>query len=134
MATLPERGDTNWDTALNGVITEEHNSDGTHIKSKLLSAMEWSPTTYSGEESVTLPNGLVIKFGAQATVSTSGVTTEFETPFDNECITVIICDAASGGKADGSNGSNVMSFNKNGFTADTGDSSITKVNWIAIGY
>jgi len=30
MATLPSTGDTNWGTTLNAVITEEHNSDGTH--------------------------------------------------------------------------------------------------------
>ena len=121
------------DGSLLAAATEAADPDRT-IADKGYVDNKWTPTTYAAEESVTLGNGLIIKFGTQATVSTSGTTTPFGTAFPTACVTVIICDAASGGKGDTVNGSNVKSFDADGFTADAGDAGITKVNWIAIGY
>jgi len=104
------------------------------IKAYVDSASNFTPATYAGEQSVTFPNGFIIKFGSQATVTTGGTTTTFSTAFPTNCISVVIVDAASGGKADTVNGCNVMSFSAAGFTADTGDAGITKVNWVAFGY
>lgn len=66
MADWPANGAENWNTKMKANIDVGHDSDGTHKKSQMLTDMEWSPTTYAGGESVTFPNGLILKQGSEA--------------------------------------------------------------------
>jgi hypothetical protein len=65
MADWPANGDTDWNTKMKANIDVGHDSDGTHKKSQMLTDMEWSPTAYGGEQSITLPNGLIFKQGQE---------------------------------------------------------------------
>jgi len=65
-------GDTDWNTKMLAYLAIGHDTDGTHGKTQMLTDMEWSPTTYAGEESVTFPNGLIMK---QGFIARSGNTT-----------------------------------------------------------
>jgi len=47
----------------------------------------FTPTSYTGGETTTFPNGLIIKFG-QVTLSASGGSVTFGTAFPNACISV----------------------------------------------
>ena len=82
MADWPADGVTNWNTKMKANIDVGHDSDGTHKKSQMLTDMGWSPTAYTGGETVTFPNGLIIKSGwADDTGTTTTVT--FGTAFPN---------------------------------------------------
>lgn len=87
MATKPSTGDTNWGTTLNANIDVGHDSDGTHKKSQMLTDMEWSPTAYAGGESITFPNGLIIKTGEVTTGDNDGTVT-FGTAFPTAIVSV----------------------------------------------
>ena len=52
----------------------------------------FTPSTYAGEESVTLPNGLIMKFGLLTGVSTTGTTFSFGSAFP----TAVISATATG--------------------------------------
>ena len=67
----------------------------------------FTPTSYTGGESMTLPNGLILKFG-QATILSTGGTITFATPFPTACINF---NSEKIG-ADSSNNIGVTSFSK----------------------
>ncbi len=48
----------------------------------------FTPSTYAGEESVTLPNGLIMKFGAITVGSNATATVTFGNAFPNSCLVV----------------------------------------------
>jgi len=52
----------------------------------------FTPSTYAGEESVTLPNGLIMKFGLFSGVTTTGTTFSFDSAFP----TAVISATATG--------------------------------------
>ena len=52
----------------------------------------FTPSTYAGEESVTLPNGLIMKFGLFSGVTTTGTTLSFSSAFP----TAVISATATG--------------------------------------
>jgi len=54
-----------------------------------------TPSTYAGEESVTLPNGLIMKFG-KATGTSGDVTIAYGTPFPNAVLSIILTNIDSG--------------------------------------
>ena len=56
------------------------------------SAQTFVPSTYAGEESVTLPNGLIMKFGSISGVTTTGTTFSFSSAFP----TAVISATATG--------------------------------------
>jgi len=56
------------------------------------SAQTFTPSTYDGEESVTLPNGLIMKFGLLSGVTTTGTTFSFNSAFP----TAVISATATG--------------------------------------
>jgi len=95
MAEWPSNGVTDWNTKMKANIDVGHDADGTHKKTQMLTDMEWSPTTYAGEESVTFPNGLVFKHGVVAQSGT-GATVTFGTAFE----TAIISASGTGFKND----------------------------------
>lgn len=131
--TLAKMADNSIDSDqyVDGSIDTAHIADANITAAKIANL---SPAAYAGGETTTFANGLIIKLGTQATVSTGGTTTSFGTAFPTACITVVVCDAAAGGKSNDNEGANVKSFDADGFTADAGDASITKINWVAFGY
>ena len=77
-------------TVLNAHINVGHDADGTHTKSAMLTDMEWSPTAYIGGESITFPNGLIVKQGSEAVGVGATDTVTFGTAFPTACIRVML--------------------------------------------
>ena len=90
----------------------------------------FTPSTYTGGESVTFPNGLIMKMG-----STSSKTLNFVTPFPGGVVSVTISDQTSYGDTFG-NASFVDSSSASGFTISSGISvaGVGPWFWQAIGY
>jgi len=90
-----------------------------------------SPLSYAGEQSVTLPNGFILKLG-----SISSGTVTFTEPFPNACINAIAC-AGSGGTSDSTTdyGLSVANISKTGFGIYARiPSRLYPYRWLAIGY
>jgi len=85
-------------------------------------------------ESVTLPNGLIIKFGSNDTISTGGTKISFGTAFPTAILSCVATPFESGGLDDNAEGINIKLQEKDGITIDSADVNVDKVNWIAIGY
>ncbi|KKN70122.1 hypothetical protein LCGC14_0434470 [marine sediment metagenome] len=68
MASLPTDGGSEgvWATLYNAFLLVGHSANGTHNQE------DWTPASYTGGESVTFPNGLILK---QGTVSVGTNTT-----------------------------------------------------------
>ena len=83
MAALPVQGgsDGTWGTELNDFLTVGHDSDGTFKKSQMLTDMGWSPTTYAGQQSITFPNGLILKAGYKTFAGSVEHTITFDVAF-----------------------------------------------------
>ena len=62
------------------------------IKAYVDTTTAFTPSTYAGEESVTLPNGLIMKFGLFSGVTTTGTTLSFGSAFP----TAVISATATG--------------------------------------
>lgn len=129
--TLPTvgGGEGAWGTTLNAHINVGHDSDGTHTKSQMLTDMGWSPTSYIGGESVTFPNGLIIK---QGTVARTGATTTvtFATAFPAAGVNGWAC----GGKAQDSFEVQVTAVSTTTMSIFTFNANSTPMRWFAIGY
>jgi hypothetical protein len=82
MPALPSVGGSvgSWGSALNEFLRVGHDAGGTHTKAQMLTDMEWSPTAYAGEQTVTFPNNLKIKTGTVAGV----VNTEKDVEFSDD--------------------------------------------------
>ena len=93
-------------------------------------ASAFVPTTYAGEESVTLPNGLIMKMG-----STSSKTVSYGAAFPTAAVSVTICHRNAFSDSIG-NASFVTSSSASGFTITSGQSVSGTGNWFwqAIGY
>jgi hypothetical protein len=90
-----------------------------------------SPLSYAGGQSVTLPNGFILKFG-----SISSGTVTFAVPFPNACINAIAC-AGSGGASEPTvdYGLSVANISKTGFGIYARiPSRLYPYRWLAIGY
>jgi hypothetical protein len=83
--------------------------------------------TYAGEESITFPNGLIMKFG-QATININGTAIIFATPFPNACINFSSEKIA----ADSSHNIGVTSVSKS--QVDCNPASTGTYLWQAIGH
>jgi len=91
----------------------------------------YSPATYEGGETTTLPNGLIFKMGYKATTSLTGTHT-FNSAFPNGIVTVVMTDRGSEGKYEECI---VTAQNISGFSWSTvAMTDKTGFNWIAIGY
>jgi len=96
------------------------------------SSTTFTPSTYAGEESVTLPNGLIMKMGRTATTSTD-TTITFSTAFPNALISVIGLQEETGNStlttptSIGSTRSTSAVNFRHGSASDF-------INWQAIGY
>ena len=129
--TLPTVGgsENTWGTILNAHINIGHNTDGTHNQE------DWTPTSYAGEESITFPNGLILKQGVEsiAADTTDDVTyaVAFPTAFVNGWATYAESAASLTHPCtiqakSGSETTVVQVTN--------GDDSLHTVRWYAIGY
>lgn len=93
----------------------------------------FTPTSYAGEESITLPNGLVLKFGNTAVAATGG-TISFPVAFDNDCLCVVACSGAD------SDTNTSMGVSTHDYLAASFDYSCANtaaaspLRWFAIGY
>ena len=90
----------------------------------------FTPSTYNGGESVTLPNGLIMKMG-----STSSKTVSYGAAFPTAAVSVTICHQNPFNDNIG-NASFVTSSSASGFTISSGRSVSGTGNWFwqAIGY
>lgn len=81
----------NIDTTPSSPSTKAVTSEGIktyvdNVVSGLVSDSDFSPSTYTGGESVTLPNGLIMKWGTSESISTSSqATITFGTAFPTAC-------------------------------------------------
>ena len=91
------------------------------------------PSTYAGEESVTLPNGLIMKFGYKATVATNDFIS-FSVAFPTVCVNVSATTAEANSTARWP--MKVSSLAVGGFDIKHGNATTTNhgAYWQAIGY
>lgn len=93
----------------------------------------FTPSTYAGEESVTLPNGLIMKFGLHTTtMGTNSIT--FGTAFPSVCINVQYSRQKSTWSAFNENGCVVGTPATTGFNVYIDGSAWGNFYWTAIGY
>ena len=93
----------------------------------------FTPSTYAGEESVTLPNGLIMKFGSQTVGSDSTASVSFSEAFPNSIVQVqltIKTIISLGTDA----GLSATSQTTSGFTIQNGSAGTETISWMAIGY
>ena len=91
------------------------------------------PTSYTGEESVTLPNGLIMKMGISASIGTdSSLTVEFGTDFNAVPITVQLTKYR-GLATSGAGELTVDNVTASEFTIRNGLDAAGQVYWFAIG-
>ena len=136
MANLPTDGGSEglWGALINAFLLVVHNADGTLKKAQALIDLGWSPTSYTGGESVTFPNGLIMKMGSKTFTGGSG-SVSFGTAFPTACksITLTLIDVAGGG-AHIVNLTTTIGNNAAGFSyTSASGSSISSLSWIAMG-
>ena len=132
MADWPVSGDTNWNTKMKANIDIGHDADGTHKKSQMLTDMEWSTTSYAGEESITFPNGLIMKMGTITSIGGGGSqSVTFGTAFPNALTSAVASQVVS----TASEPMIVTAKSITGLTLKNGTgATASNVPWIAIGY
>ncbi len=133
--TLPTDGGSEgaWGGLLNTHIGVGHDADGTHTKSKMLTDMEWSPTTQAGEEYTKFPNGLIIKSGSESvtTGATDTVTFDTTTAFSVAPIVIITNATTTSGTLHAASAHTITTTT---FKIFNSVAATITYNWIAIGY
>jgi hypothetical protein len=115
-------------TANNHAATKAYVDDQINAK---VGSGTMSPLSYTGVESSTFPNGMIIKCGYKVTTATSDTVT-FGTPFPGGITSVVITDRGSVGHFESCI---ITGQNVNGFSWTTyAMTDKTGFNWIAIGY
>ena len=91
MATWPANAETDWNTKMLAFLAIGHDVDGTHNQE------DWTPAAYtglaSGQSSITLPNGAIVKFGQiTAAIPATGAegTLTFSTAYPTTCEAAIL--------------------------------------------
>ena len=93
----------------------------------------FTPSTYAGEESVTLPNGLIMKFGSQSVPGDSTATVSFATNFPGGIVQVqLTIKTAISLSSDAGVTATLQTIS--GFTIQNGASFTETISWMAIGY
>lgn len=94
----------------------------------------FSPTTYAGGESVTLPNGLIMKFGKVSGTGTTEVT--YGTAFPNAVLSIVITniDSGSNNSAGSSNPHIKTGYSTSSFECYINTEADNGTFWQAIGY
>ena len=103
------------------------------IKAYVDTTTAFTPSTYAGEESVTLPNGLIMKFGSKSVSGDSTASVSFSEAFPDSIVqvqltikTIISLSADAGLSA--------TSQTTSGFTIQNGSAGAATISWMAIGY
>ena len=103
------------------------------IKAYVDTTTAFTPSTYAGEESVTLPNGLIMKFGSKSVSGDSTASVSFSEAFPDSIVqvqltikTIISLSADAGLSA--------TSQTTSGFTIQNGSAGTETISWMAIGY
>lgn len=125
MAAWPANGETDWNTKMLAYLAVGHETDGTHNQ------QDWTPSTYAGGKTMTLPNGLIVNWGS-ATVTAGAITVTYSTAFAvaaAECILLTGFKDDTGGNTIG----RVRTTTTAGFTAYI-DTAMSTCYWLAIGY
>ena len=114
-------------------ISGTSGTDGIRFPDGTMQLSGFTPSTHTGEESVTFPNGLIMKFG-NTTVSVSDTIVTFASAFPHACVTVVAC---------GGNPTDTL-WDYALYTSNLSVSSFklrvriparqTPIRWIAIGY
>ncbi len=128
--TLPTVGgsEDTWGTILNAHINVGHSTDGTHNQE------DWTPASYAGEESITLPNGLIMKQGSSSIGVTTTKTITFGAAFSTAVVSVFLqqtgnFDSAVFGPL------TIHSQSTTIFKVRNGNGTSTRTfDWFAIGY
>jgi hypothetical protein len=97
------------------------------------SAQTFVPASYNGEESVTLPNGLIMKFGSKSVPGDGTATVSFVTAFSTAILQVQLTIKTSI-PLNSDAGLSATSQTVNGFTIQNGSYGTETVSWMAIGY
>ena len=104
------------------------------IKAYVDSAPNFTPSSYSGGESVTLPNGLIMKMGLTASVSAdSSLAVSFGSAFPNAVISVVLTKKVAI-QTMGQGELTANSVSTSGFTISNGQDSAGQVFFQAIGH
>jgi hypothetical protein len=92
-----------------------------------------NPTTYTGGETTTFPNGLIMKFGQDTASPNTSTTVTFGTAFPTGIISVVLTNF-SDSTADLNENMKVGSQAVSNFTIRNTDGGTNVINWMAIGY
>lgn len=129
MATWPASGDTDWNTKMLAYLAVGHETDGTHNQE------DWSPTSYTGEESVTFPNGYIQKTGTTASIgSRASLTITFGTAFPNAIKSVVASISSNITPTDTGEDWAAHTQTTTNFVMENGDNAAHTFDWIAIGW
>jgi len=93
----------------------------------------FTPSTYAGEESVTLPNGLIMKFGSKSVPGDSSANVSFSQAFPNSIVQVQLT-LKTNIPLNNDAGLSAISQTTSGFTIQNGASFTETVSWMAIGH
>jgi len=94
-------------------------------------AANWTPTAYAGEESITFPNGLIMKMGYKARSGRNTVLA-FDTAFPNACIVAMI-SPVNESEHNISYDTAISDKSKTGFDINNSDNNVDGYYWWAIG-
>ena len=97
------------------------------------SAQTFVPASYAGEESVTLPNGLIMKFGSKSVSGDSTASVSFATAFPGSIVQVQLTFKTNI-PLNNDAGLSAISQTTSGFTIQNGASGTETISWMAIGY
>lgn len=114
--------DTNFDPP----VLKRWNADAWEV-------IGWTPGVYAGEESVTFPNGLIIKMGNVAYTSTGTKTITFGTAFPHGIVSVTFGPSHAEPNHTIQPQLKINSESKTSFQVFVIDQP-TDINWMAIGY
>jgi len=104
------------------------------IKAYVDASSPFVPASYAGGESVTLPNGLIMKMGLSSSVSADGsLAVSFGASFPNAVISLVITKKV-GLQAGGNGELTVSNVSTSGFTINNGQDSASPVYFQAVGY
>ena len=119
------------DTMSNASATTLATSES--IKAYVDGAPNFTPSTYAGEESVTLPNGLIMKWGKKNCIADGDTTVSFGTGFPTACVNVQ-CTHNFSISTTSDAGVAAISVSQGGFDIRNGSGSAGDIFWQAIGY
>lgn len=113
--------------------TQSASDNSTKVATTAFVRNGFSPVSYTGGESVTFPNGLIMKWGSQTVTGDSQGTVTFGAAFPNACISAQATLAFDGFQNNDA-GCGVFNLGTTGLTLRNGFGLSGAINWFAIGY